>query len=167
MKLEAFKVFVVPKVDYALQSTLVHKKWGKELDNVVRRTVKQSLGLPGRTCDAFFYIPTAQGGLGLRSFVDELGNMITHATKMLTSPDPLVRGVAQHSLNCTIRKRYGETEGPEDRWHFLADQLRCANEGRRGDIRSIWNRLRDFVEDIGVRLHGGTDEEPTLTCHHR
>ena len=164
MKLEAFKEFVVPKLDYALRSTLAHKKWGKELDKFVRRTVKRSLGLPGRACDAFFYVPTAQGGLGLRSFVDELGNMmITHATKMLTSPDPLVRGVAQHSLDCTIRKRYGETEGPEDRWRFLAGQLRCANEGRRGDISSIWSRLRDFVGDIGVRLHGGTDEEPTPT----
>ena len=86
--------------------------------------------------------------------------MIAHATKMLTSPDPLVRGVAQHSLDCTIRKRYGETD---DRWRFLAGQLRCANEGRRGDISSIWSRLRDFVGDIGVRLHGGTDEEPTPT----
>ena len=144
MKLEAFKEFVVPKLDYALQSTLAHKKWGKELHKFVQCMVKLSLGLPGRACDAAFYVPTAQGGLGLQSFVDELGNMmITHVTKMLTSPDPLVRGVAQHSLDCTIRKRYSVTEGPEDRWSFLAGQLRCANEGRRGDISSIWSQLRD------------------------
>ena len=69
MKLEAFKQFVVPKLDYALRSTLAHKKWGKELDRFVRRTVKQALGLPGRACDAIFYVPIAQGGLGLRSVV--------------------------------------------------------------------------------------------------
>ena len=63
MKLEAFKEFVVPKLDYALRSTLAYKKWAKELDLFVRRTVKQLLG---RTCDSIFYVPTAQGGLGLR-----------------------------------------------------------------------------------------------------
>ena len=40
MKLEAFKEFVVPKLDYVLQSTQVHKKWGKELDKFVRCTVE-------------------------------------------------------------------------------------------------------------------------------
>ena len=47
MKLEAFKEFVVPKLDYVLRSTLAHKKWGKNLDTFVRKTVKQSLSLPG------------------------------------------------------------------------------------------------------------------------
>ena len=52
--------------------------------------------------------------------------MITHAVKML---DPLVRGVAQHSLECTIRKRFGGTEGHEDQWRFLAGQLKSATVG--------------------------------------
>ena len=164
MKLEAFKQFVVPKLDYALRSTLAHKKWGKELDRFVRRTVKQSLGLPGRVCDAIFYVPIAQGGLGLRSIMDDLGNMmITNAAKMLTSPDPLIRGVAQHSLGCTIRKRFGETEGPEDRWRFLAGELKSATESRRGDVSSIWSRLRGFAKEAGVRLYGGTDNDSPPT----
>ena len=45
--------------------------------------------------------------------------MITQAVKTLTSTDPLIRGVARLSLDLTIRKRYGVTEGPEDRWKFL------------------------------------------------
>ena len=51
MELEAF---VVPKLDYALCSTLAHKKW-KELDRFVRRTVKRSLDLPGRVCHFLCY----------------------------------------------------------------------------------------------------------------
>ena len=91
------------------------------MDKFIRCTVKWSIDLPGRTCDAIFYVPIAQGGLGLRSVVDELGNMmITHVVKMLTSPDHLVRGVAQHSLEATILKRLGETEGHEDKWRFLS-----------------------------------------------
>ena len=154
MKLEAFKKFLVPKLDYVLQCTLAHKKWEKEF---VQCTVKRSLGLPGRACDTFFHIPTAQGGLGLQSIVHELGNMMfTYVTKMLTSPDSLVRVIAQQSLECTIRNRYSETEGQEDRWHLLAVQLRCANEGCHGDTSSILSQLRDFVGDIRVHLHGGT-----------
>ena len=88
MKLEPFKKFVVPKLDYVLRSTLVHKKWAKELDLFIRRTVKQLPGLPGQTCDFIFCIPTAQGGLGLRSIVDDLDrSMITQAVRMLTSLD--------------------------------------------------------------------------------
>ena len=164
MKLEAFKEFVMPKLDYAFRSTLAHRKWARELDRFVRRTVKRSLGLPGRVCDAFFYVPTNQGGLGLRSVEDELGNlMMTHAVKMLTSPDPLVRGVAMISLDGTIKKRLGETEGPEDRWRFLSGQIRRTREGSRGDISTLWSRVRDFVGEAGVRLHGGTDEDPKPT----
>ena len=40
MKLEAFKEFIVPKLDYVLRSTLAYKKWGKNLDTFVRKTVK-------------------------------------------------------------------------------------------------------------------------------
>ena len=120
-------------------STLAHRKWARELDRSVRRTVKQSLGLPGHICDAFFYVPASKGGLGLRSVEDELGNvMITQAVKMLTSHDPLVRGVAKHSLDATIRKRYGETEGPEDQWRFLPGQLKTVCEGHHGDISTVW-----------------------------
>ena len=154
----------MPKLDYAFRSTLAHRKWARELDRFVRRAVKRSLGLPGRVCDAFFYVPTSQGGLGLRSVEDELGNlMTTHVAKMLTSPDPLVRGVATLSLDRTIKKRYGETEGPEDRWRFLSGQIRRDREGRRGDVSTMWSRVRDFTKDTGVRLHGGTGEDQTPT----
>ena len=164
MKLEAFRDFVMPKLDYAMRSTLAHKNWALKLDKYVRQTVKQALGLPRRTCDAVFYVPAAKGGLGLRSIADELGNLlITQATKMLTSPDPLVRGIATHSLDCTILKRYGNTEGPEDRWRFLSGQLRREDEGRRGDISSVWSRMRSFTTTIEVRLHGGTAESPAPT----
>ena len=77
--------------------------------------------------------------------------------------DPLIRGVAQRSLKCTIRKRFGGTEGHEDQWRFLAGQLKSATESRRGDVSSIWSRLRAFAGETGVRLHGGTSDDPMPT----
>ena len=76
--------------------------------------------------------------------------MIIHAVKMLTSLDHLGRGVTQHSLEVTIRKRLGETEGHEDKWRFLSGQLKRAKESRWGDISSIWSRVRGFTGDVGV-----------------
>ena len=120
MKLKAYRSFVHPKLDYPLRSTLATRKWAGDLDAFVRRTIKASLGLPKRTCVAVFYTPTAQGGQALRSVEDEVGNaMVTQAIKMLTSPDALIREVARHSLDTTVSKRYGEVEGPEDRWRLL------------------------------------------------
>ena len=50
---------------------------------VVRTTVRRSLGLPIHITDAFFYVPTSKGGLGLRSIVDILGNqMVTQCIEM-------------------------------------------------------------------------------------
>ena len=50
--------------------------------------------------------------------------MITSCSQDVTSPDPLVGGVAQYSLECTVHKRFGVTEGHEDQWWFLAGQLK-------------------------------------------
>ena len=49
MKLEAFRDFVMPKLDYVLRTTLAHKKWAKLLDRHVRSCIKRSFGLPQRT----------------------------------------------------------------------------------------------------------------------
>ena len=71
--------------------------------------------------------------------------MITHAVKMLTSP-ALVRG------GMGVR-----TEGHENQWWFLAGQWKSATENRRGDVSSIWNRLRpllgkpEFVSMVTIR----------------
>ena len=61
--IRAFKEFVVPKLDYVLRSTLAHKKWGKNLDKFVRKTVKQSLGLPGQRVTQSSTSPLPREGL--------------------------------------------------------------------------------------------------------
>ena len=86
-------------------------------------TVKWLLGLPSR---AFFICLTSKRGLGLRSIEDELGNqMVTQCTKMLSFPDDFVKRVAATSLDATVVKRYGQIEGPEDRWQFLSAQFKA------------------------------------------
>ena len=100
------------------------------------------------------------GGLGLRCIEDELGSlMIMQAVKMLTSPDPLIREMAQHSLNLTILKRCGGVEGPEDRWRYLSGQLSSARV-KHSDVSTIWSRVKAFCSDRNVRLLGGGENCP-------
>ena len=132
IKLEAFKVFVMPKLDYAFRSTLAHRKWAIKLDRFVRTTVKWSSGLPICITDAFFYVPTSKGGLGLRSIEDELGNqMVTQCIKMLSSPDDFVTAA---SLDAMVLKKYRQTKGPEDRWRFLSAQLKAPLTSPRSSV---------------------------------
>ena len=32
-----------------------------------------------------------------------------------------------------------------------------------GEVSTMWRRVRDFAQETGVRLHGGTGEDPTPT----
>ena len=113
MKLEAFKEFVMPKLDYAFRSTLVHRKWAIKLERFVRTTVKWLFGLPIRVTDAFFLCAHLQRRAWLE---DKLGNqVVTQCIKMLPFPNDFVKGVAAASLDAKVLKRYEQTEGPEDR----------------------------------------------------
>ena len=96
MKLEAFKEFLMPmQTGFCAQVYLGAQKLGHEVGSLYQVNCEVVARLPVSTCSAFFDVPSSQGGLGLRSIEDDLGSlMITQAVKMLTSPDPLVRGVA-------------------------------------------------------------------------
>ena len=147
----------MPKLDYAFRSTLAHRKWAMKLDRFVRTTVKRLLGLPICATDAFFYVPTSKKGLGLRSIEDELGNqMVTQCIKCCLSLKTMSKGVAAASLDATMLKRYGQAEGPEDRWRFLSAQLKAPQEScKMSDSSMIFGHVRTFAKDQGVRLHGG------------
>ena len=41
--------------------------------------------------------------------------------------------------------------------------MKSATESSKGDVSSIWSRLRGFVGEAVVRLHGGTDDNSPLT----
>ena len=56
MKLEAFKEFVMPKLNYVFRTTLDHKKWTKLLDYHIRSSIKHSFGLPENVWCILLYV---------------------------------------------------------------------------------------------------------------
>ena len=97
----------------------------------------------------------------LHCIEDDLGSsMITQEVKMLTSPDPLIREMAEHSLNLRIQKRCGGVEGPEDRWRYLSGQLSNSRAKMYSDVSTIWSRVKAFCSDRNIRWCGGGENCP-------
>ncbi len=124
-----------------------------ELDRFVWKVVRGALGLAKCTCDTF--VPNGQGRLGLWSVEDELGSLLTtHAVKMLTSPDPQITGLARHSLDETMRTRYGDLT--TDQWLFLVGGLRLQLASRQGNISTLWSSVRGLMEERKIHVSGGS-----------
>ncbi len=114
-----------------------------ELDRFVWKVVRGALGLAKCTCDAF--VPNGQGRLRLWSVEDELGSLMITAVKMLTSPDPQITGLARHSLDETMRTRYGDLT--TDRWVLLVGGLRLQLASCQGNISTPWSSVRGLMEE--------------------
>ena len=139
-KLDAIHRFAKPRLIYTLQNQLPTLGWAKALDKKVRTMVKVNMKLPRRTTDAFLYSPWRAGGLGLPRVEDEVHIYgISTAYRLLAlSDDPVVTDVACEALGATARKRSQDTVSPQD---FLNSPPQ-RGEGRRGDIKSLWSRVR-------------------------
>ena len=70
-KLDAFRRFLFPRVNFALKVVFPGTKWSQKLDTALRTTIKRGLRLPSRACTKYLYLPQALGGLGIPSIVDE------------------------------------------------------------------------------------------------
>ena len=107
-KMDAINLFALSKATYQLSTSLLNRTWAAKLDSDIRKKVKKALHLPTRTICAFFHLPMALGGLGLRSLQDNLEvATITRAIKVLSSKDKLVSDIAWDQLRLTIAKRTG------------------------------------------------------------
>ena len=70
-------------------------------------------GFPGAPVVPSSMCPWLKEGWGCEVW-SMMSSMITQAVK--TSPDLMGRTLASYTLDVTIQKRHGDTEGPEDSW---------------------------------------------------
>ncbi|OWZ01203.1 reverse transcriptase, partial [Phytophthora megakarya] len=157
---KALKVFVYPKVEYALRHLRPLQSQLQGFDRAVIRGLRHLLRLPQSATTEFFYTPTSGGGLGLLSLVEmHQALQVAHAWQMLHSQDAAVVAVAKAQVGQVARKRY---RLQEDHWRgredelvrlFLNSELAASPYAERlrrnGDIGSVW-----------------TDVQRTLRLHH-
>ncbi|KAE9103981.1 hypothetical protein PF007_g14203 [Phytophthora fragariae] len=164
--LKALKVYIYPKVEYALRHV---RPLDSQLEGFERAIVRGLPRLPDCSHHGIFFSPTSSGGLGLLSLVElHKALQVAHAWQMLHSKDPDIRSIARAQVGQVARKRFKLNEGhwrgrdDEITQLFLNTELAAspyATQRRRtGDISSLWTDVRQTLVTIGLKLQPGDDD---------
>lgn len=96
---DALKTYILPRLVYSMTQLEAQRGEMDQVDKAVRRVLKASLDLPPSAPSAFFHASPAVGGLGMPEVVEERRIFtVTTWTKLLTSEDALVRGMAWREI---------------------------------------------------------------------
>ncbi|KAG3048504.1 hypothetical protein PC122_g23817 [Phytophthora cactorum] len=159
----ALKVYVYPKVEYALRHLRPLQSQLQSFDRVVAKGLRHLLQLPRSATNEVLYTPTSSGGLGLQPLVEmHRALQIAHAWQMLQSKDPAIQAVARAQVCQVARKR---NRLQEDHWHgrddelvrsFLNSELAASPHAdalrRNGDIGSLWSDVQRWLRIYHLQL---------------
>ncbi|CAI5733080.1 unnamed protein product [Peronospora farinosa] len=147
--IKAVKVYIYPRVEYALRHLRHEDQHLESFDLHLRRGLRHLLPLPKNATNDFFYAPVSRGGLGLFLLVDlHAALQIAHGWQILHSPDPAIRRAAREQIFqiADIRHRLDRAHWQERREElcelFLNGELvtsaHTPPKRRNGDIGSLW-----------------------------
>ncbi|XP_030406028.1 uncharacterized protein LOC115645479 [Gopherus evgoodei] len=152
-KIDALNTFLIPRIAFVLRGSAVAKVPLNKADNVIRQLVKKWLSLPQRASNELVYIAHRHGGAN----VPRMGDLcdiavITHAFRLLTCPDAVVKKVATTALCSATAKRIDRAASGQDMATFLSGSMDDDFARDRGDIASLWTRARNATRRLGKRL---------------
>ena len=164
-KMDAIHRFIRPTLNHIIRTTLPARSWAQKLDKQVRRAAKINLRLPLRTADAFLYVSQRDGGLGMPCIEEAMDvARSVSAAKLLSSNDPLLRGVVMEQLKVCTKKRLGIPEPTRENVCDFINHPPPEGEGAKGDIRSLWNLVRSSLHKCRARIHPvASHRSPTRT----
>jgi hypothetical protein len=94
---KAIKVYVYPKVEYALRHLRPFQSQLQGFDSALKRGLRHLLRLPASATNEFFFSPASCGGLGLLPLTElHEALQLGHAWQMLQSKDANIRAIALH-----------------------------------------------------------------------
>ncbi|KAK3925266.1 Retrovirus-related Pol polyprotein from type-2 retrotransposable element R2DM [Frankliniella fusca] len=161
-KVDAIRTFVVPQVEFCLQTARVKKGPLVKLDSEMKRVVKGAFHLPRRASPEVVFLPTWQGGANILPLSDlaDIG-ALTKAFKMLTCPDPLVREVAESSAKRTVARSLGREPLRNDLAAYLSGaKLRDHSKSSA----NVWTAARNATRRLSSKITGLAWEwSPTLS----
>ncbi|KAE8981362.1 hypothetical protein PR001_g24022, partial [Phytophthora rubi] len=167
--LKALKVYIYPKVEYALRHVRPLDSQLEVFDRAIVRGLRHLLRLPDCSHHGIFISPTSSGGLGLLSLVElHKALQVAHAWQMLHSKDPDIRAIARAQVGQVARKRFKLNE---EHWRGRDDELTqlflntelaaspyATQRRRTGDISSLWTDVRQTLATLGLKLQPGDDD---------
>ena len=171
---KAVKVYLYPRVEYALRHLRPEDQHLESFDLHLRRGLRHLLRLPKNATNDFFYAPVSRGGLCLLPLVDlHAALQIAHGWQILHSPDPAIRRVAREQIYqiADIRYRLDRAHWQSRREElcelFLNGELGASTHAppkrRNGDIGSLWVDVRKNLKTFGLKISTAPAESASGT----
>jgi ribonuclease HI len=178
--LKALKVYVYPRIEYALRHVRPLQSQLQAFDSAIQRGVRDMLRLPKSATTQFLYSPTSSGGLGLLPLT-ELHDAIqtAHAWQMLHSKDPAIQSIAREQVRqiCRVRHKldtahWSDPARQDDMVQrflnaTLADSPHAPAKRRNGDIGSLWTDVQRHLKTWGLKFETRADGEEEELLHLR
>jgi len=162
-KLEVYRSHLLPSLSHSLASGRVKKDFLFKLDTECRKFLGHIAEVPNQAVTEFFYADRSVGGLGTFRLSEDADIWtLARATQLLSSNDPLVRGIFKEQLCECVRR--GFREGAPDRLP-ISEFLSGSNESGLYRLRyagstkeTLWSLARHAAKRLGVRIDISGDE---------
>ena len=147
-KLQAYMIYLHSKLIFSFRifyipyGTLDGKS--HSLDNVIRLLHKKVLGLQKNASNAYLYTPKENGGVGIKSLLDEyLIQSLAHSFQMIACSDTTTMDAAVFSL------QRGATGPRKSRLLSIEAAIRWLNAGTQsGKIKNWWAKIKFAIHKI-------------------
>jgi len=147
-KLQAYMVYLHSKLIFAFRifyipyGTIDGKSYS--LDNVIRLLHKKVLGLQKNASNAYLYTPRENGGVGIKSLLDEyLIQSLAHSFQMIACSDTTTMDAAVFSL------KRGATGPRKTRLLSIEAAISWLNAGTQsGKIKNWWAKIKFAIHKI-------------------
>ena len=142
-KLEALKMFLLPRLSHLNRLGAISKKDLHRVDRAALSAARRILSLPKSSSVSWMRMPVSAGGAGLPCLADECEvARVVGGLKLLNSQDAMVRQLARAQLSGVVQERNGGEPDSTDLATFLT--------GRNGNLPathfaqhySFWTRIR-------------------------
>lgn len=113
-KLHALRTFTIPPLNFNLIIARIRKTALESLDKTIKSGCKKVINLPTRASAELVYLPPSSEGAGLTPLAD-LSDLaaVSHAFRLLASPDPRVVHLALEGVAASAGQRSAEQAGKE------------------------------------------------------
>ncbi|KAE8742074.1 hypothetical protein FOCC_FOCC012401 [Frankliniella occidentalis] len=134
----------------------------QQLDKMLKKEIKATMHLPQRASAEIVSLPPSWGGAGILPISDLIDLcIISHAFRLLTSPDPVIEKLALHCLTAAVHRK---VLSPDN--NTIAAYLSGSRENGLhrdgGDFGHLWSAARTASNKIKKLLPGfdwGSSEE--------
>ncbi|CAM4612820.1 unnamed protein product [Caretta caretta] len=152
-KINALNTFLIPRISFFLRGSAVAKVPLNKADKIIQQLVKKWLFLPQRDSNELVYIAHRHGGANVPCMGDLYDiAVITHAFRLLTCPDAMVRSIAAKALHDATQKRISRAPSSQDTASFLSGSLDGKFGRDGGDIASLWSYAHNATRHLGKRI---------------